>query len=318
MMCVTNVAMPNQVPVVDQKRKLSDSIGYYCHSIVPPNFISAKMIKTDQPPSIHNDGNASFETLPQELFCSIVGYLGPTTATLCSLARVSKSHRNMMNTIGDVMLPAAKSRFRIPLPPKSIYESSICLFVRHARIAKDVYDNLLVLEETLQKDFPTLETVKDTAHCNDNVYTTVTSSEVDHALDIALCMLGAGQHSNLFSESSLGSSYLAARIANSAATTALEWRVSKLCAALGAKAYKYAKAMMCDPAEEQFNSAYFQVTDEYNQEEDEISMESHHSEDEDMNRLDKACMVMQLTVAKDLETARQVRLATGIAIAAVS
>jgi hypothetical protein len=283
----------------DRKRKLSTE--FYHHGIAAPRFISAKMLKTLHPsPSLsHADERAaSFDTLPQELFCSIVAYLGPTSTTLVSLAQVTRGHRNMMKTIGDVMLPLAKTRFRIPLPMKSEFESSISLFVRHARIAKDVSDHLLVLEETLKKDFPTLETIKDTSGAGN----TVTSFEVDHALDVALCLLGAGQQCDFLSHSDLE-----ARIANCAATTALEWRVSKLCAALGAKAYKYAKVIMCDPSQEQLNSAYLQVTDEYNEEEDDFSVESNHSEDEDVNRLDKACMVMQLTVAKDLDTARQIR-----------
>lgn len=309
-MCSTSFATSCGL-VRERKRKLSDlsdSDVYHRQGIVPPRFISAKMLEAAPQSYISRyDNPPSFGSLPQELFFSIVGYLGPTSPTLCILAQVTKSHRNMMKTVGDVMLPVAKARFRIPLPPKSACESSTSLFVRHARVAKDVHDNLLVLEETIRKEFPTLETIKDAAQCNADKI--VTSCEVDHALDIALCLLGAGHHSNLFSESSFESSYLVARISNNAATTALEWKVSKLCAALGAKSYKYAKVMMCESAEEQIYSACFQVTDEYNEEEDDLSIDSHHSLDEDMNRLDKACMIMQLTIAKDLETARQVKLA---------
>jgi hypothetical protein len=316
-MCITNVVVSAEVSSRDRKRKLSnDSLECYRPGLVPPKFISAKMMKAARRSSVIGDEQAaSFETLPQELFCTIVAYLGPTSMTLCRLAQVTKGHRDMMKTIGDVMLPVAKSRFRIPLPPMSNSESSISLFVRHARIAKNVHDNLLVLEETLKKDFPTLEDVKEAAVVSQEV-NTVTTSEVDRALDVALCLLGAGHYSNLFSESSLESSYLVAKIANGAATTALEWKVSSLCAALGAKAYKYAKTMMCDPREVPF-SAYYQVSDEYN-EEDDYSVESQHSIDEDVNRLDKACMVMQLTVSRDIEIARQIRLATGMSFSAVA
>lgn len=315
-MCITNVGVSAEVVDRDRKRKLSNrSVGCHRHDLVPPRFISAKMMKTARLSFVCADERAaSFEALPQELFCTIVAYLGPTSTTLCRLAQVTKGHRDMMKTIGDVMLPVAESRFRIPLSPMSISESSISLFVRHARIAKYVHDNLLVLEEALQKHFPTLENIKSAAVCQEG--NTVTASEVDHALDIALCLLGAGHYSSLFSESSLDCSYLVARISNGAATTALEWKVSSLCAALGAKAYKYAKSILCEPAEVQY-SAYFQVYDEYH-EEDDCSVESNHSMDEDMNRLDKACMVMQLTVARDIEIARQVKLASGISSSAVA
>ena len=299
-------------------------------AIVPPRFISAKTLKSEQSLHVRVDRSGlepstfycpmlndqattpSFVSLPQEIFCSVVGYLGPTSTTLCSLAQVTPSHRTLMNTIGDVMLPVAKSRFRIPLPRKDESESTISQFVRHARIAKEVHDNLLVLQRTLQKDFPALETMKDnTLGTSPGI---VTSDEVDQSLDVALCLLGAGQsHSYLLSGSFLEKPDLAARITNSAATTALEWMVSKLCAELGAKAYKYAKVMMCDSAEEQIISP-IQVTDEYNEVDDDFSESTSQTDHDDVNRLDKACLVMQLTIAKDFETSRQVRLATCTAV----
>ena len=293
-------------------------------TVLPPKFISAQTLKSEQ--SLHVDRNVpthstfhcpvhndrattpSFMSLPHEIFCSIVGYLGPTSATLCSLAQLTPSHRILMNTIGDVMLPVAKSRFRIPLPRKGESESTISQFVRHACVSKEVHDNLLVLRRTLQKDFLDLESMKDnTLSASPGV---VTSDELDQSLDVALCLLGAGQsHSYLLSGSFLEKPDLAVRIANSAATTALERMVSRLCAELGAKAYKYAKLMlmMCDPSEEQIISP-IQVTDEY-EVEDDFSEGTSQTKDDDVNRLDKACLVMQLTIAKDFKTSRQVRLA---------
>ena len=300
-----------------RKRKLSyDSNEGRRHRIINPRFISANNITSIDsrlPSELENERavSFSFESLPQELFCSVVGYLGPTSSTLCSLAQVTRCHRSMLKTIGDVMLPVAHARFRVPLPPKSECESSISLFVRHARISKDVHDHLAILEDCLKKDFPTPETFKDVTCAK--VKNFVTADEVDHALDIALCLLGAGERSHHPSGFNLNNSHLAARIANSVGTTALEWRVSKLCAALGANAYKYAKTMMCETEADQINS-HMHVTDEYSKEEDDFSISSSHSEDEDIYRLDRACMVMQLTIANDLEIARQVRLASGVTI----
>jgi hypothetical protein len=241
----------------------------------------------------------------------------------------------MMKTIGDVMLPTAKSRFRTPLRPMSETESSISLFVRHARAAKDVHDHLLVLEDTLEKDFPTVESIRDNSFFKSE--NTVLSSEVDYALDIALCLLGEGQRHHHFTIKPEFEAFEgAARLSANAATTALEWRVSKVCAALGAKAYKYAKAMMCDPAEFQFHSPYqvtdqyhelsnnyhlqyhstddfnspIQVTDEFHEGEDDFSVDSFHEENEDADRLEKACLVMQLTVTRDMEAAQGIRMAT--------
>lgn len=292
----------------DRKRKLSFQSNECCHhrTLHPGCINTNNVLISSRPPAIqHEDMHvASFESLPQELFCSVVGYLGPTSTTLCMLAQLTRAHGSLLKTIGDIMLPVARARFRIPLPPKSECESSISLFVRHARIAKDVHDQLSILEDCLNKEFPTSQMVKDITFPRAENF--VTADELDHALDVALCLLGAGQCSHLYSGSNC-------RIANYVATTVLEWRVSKLCAALGANAYKYVNEMMRERDVTQPNS-YVQVTDEYNQDEDECSVSSFHSEDENIYRLDKACMVMQLTMARDFEIVRQVRLAGGMTI----
>jgi hypothetical protein len=211
-----------------------------------------------------------------------------------------------MKTIGDVMLPEAKTRFRVPLAPKADCESSISLFVRHARAAKEVHDNLLVLEKTLAKDFPTFDLTKDDALLKSE--NTVTRCEVDFALDVALCLLDTSQrYSHLIYNLQIFNS--ASKISANASTTALEWKVSKLCALIGAKAYKYAKAMLCDSVEDLLNTPY-QVTDEYHDGVDDSSLCSVHSDDEYV-LVEKACAVMQLTVSRDIEIARQVQQASG-------
>ena len=99
---------------------------------------------------------ASFVSLPREIFCNIVSYLGPTSSSLCTLSQVTREHNAILTSIGDAMLQRARMRFRTPIPPKSYCESSVSLFVRHARASKAVHDSLEVLNGVLQKDgFPT-------------------------------------------------------------------------------------------------------------------------------------------------------------------
>ena len=115
---------------------------------------------------------ASLASLPVELFCSVVAYLGPTSSSLCALCRVSRHHNAVMTSIGDVMLRRARLRFRVPLPPRTsggaigggddgrgvatttIVESSVSLFVRHARVSKAVHDRLEGLVGTMRRGGP--------------------------------------------------------------------------------------------------------------------------------------------------------------------
>jgi len=238
-----------------------------------------------------------------------------------------------MTSIGNVMLERAKMRFRTHMPPKSLCESSISLFVRHARVSKAVHDQLEVLNAVLKKDFPILKTspslediVKlplefaSNSNCNildlsNNDMFGVEPSEVNNALNIALCLLDCPKQ-HYFQDNI----HKAQEIANCAATTALEWRVSSLCSKLGAKAYKYAKSRMCRRYEQEDDlfSAYA-VTDDMMpshdedndsdsdyDEYDDISMDPSEMEtDEDMRMLDKASMVMQHALLREETRARR-------------
>lgn len=243
----------------------------------------------------------------------MVGYLGPTSSTLCALGQVNRNHRDMLRSIGDVMLQRARMRFRVPLPPRSVHESSISLFVRHARASKAVHDKLEVLDRVLNKDFPVVDAptfamfpsglFKGRAARSDCV--SVEPAEVDHALNIALCLLGCWKE-HYFEDPNE-----AREIAVSAASTALDWRVSNLCSELGARAYKYAKSRMC-PRYEQEDSLLFASTydDELRHEEysdydsdGDMSVDScDFGDDEDMKLLDKASLVMQLVLGQQRAT----------------
>jgi hypothetical protein len=326
---------------IERKRKLSYAPSDHC--IVPPRFISAKKLRVLCPSllrssfsSPHSSQPASFTALPQELFCKIVAYIGPTSSSLCALSQVTREHNAFVKTIGDAMMQRASLRFRIPLPPKSECESSISLFVRHARASKCVHDSLEVLDGVLRKEFPVVGVTSTSFHRgvskqhhaspepNSEITTTTTSldqcnritikpSEVDHALNIALCLLSAGKkHYHIDLEQAMN-------IAESASTTALAWRVSSLCRILGAKAYQYAKARICSAVEleEQHDYSIYQVTDVYRVEyeegdefeDDDLSVDSSDFDvvaDEDMMLLDKASLVMKLTVLRDASAHRQV------------
>eukprot|EP00578_Thalassiosira_sp_NH16_P024255 CAMPEP_0181101220 /NCGR_PEP_ID=MMETSP1071-20121207/13632_1 /TAXON_ID=35127 /ORGANISM="Thalassiosira sp., Strain NH16" /LENGTH=295 /DNA_ID=CAMNT_0023184045 /DNA_START=293 /DNA_END=1180 /DNA_ORIENTATION=- len=273
-------------------------------------------------PAVEQPAKASFAALPRELFCNIVAYLGPTSSSLCSLSQVTRDHNAILTSIGDVMLHRARLRFRTPLQPKSIHESSVSLFVRHARVSKAVHDKLEVLNEVLKKEFPIINnssladstkfpvefTFGQVTEFTLNSRLTVELSEVQNALNIALCLLGCPKQ-HYFEDTDE-----AQEIANDAATTALEWRVSSLCSKIGARAYKYAKSRMCRryEREDELFSAYA-VTDEvpledYSdyEDDDDISMDPSEMEaDEDMIILDKASLVLQHVVLREQRKARR-------------
>ena len=310
----------------------SSMISYKMHA---PSSSSSRYSKMRRVTSSQQDNEPQpcFVSLPRELLYDVVAFIGPTSSSLCALSQVSKYHKSIMSCVGDVMLTRARLRFRIPIPPKSICESSISLFVRHARASKVVHDSLQVLENVLKKDFPFICTssIEDdgtsatklplcsavdhpvpennisdddssSLHRIDGLLNVVAvePSEVNSALSIALCLLGC--HSSI--EDPNGR-----RIYESAATTALEWRVDLLCSVLSAKAYKFAKSRMCRRYEQEDNDmSYVQVTDEMvrhdedGEDYDSLDEEDSHSftdpSDLDMQILDKSSLVMQHIVLR--------------------
>ena len=332
-----------------RKRKAVVSAGeaaaiHYDNQIVPPRFISSKMMRRSNmmvhvsdrsmprvtavtTSSIDQQSRPCFTSLPRDLFYNVVAYLGPTSSSLCALSQVTHEHRSMMMSIGDVMLTRTKLRFRTPLPPKSTFESSISLFVRHARASKAVDDSLKVLDDVLKKDLPYINTsvfnFKEQSKRMPSLQSSsslsgaiVDPSEVNRALDIALCLLGYPTTTGLANANE------ARRITNNAATTALEWRVTSLCSKLGARAYKYAKSRMCRryEREDELFSSYAAVTDEmlsledddddstYDDDDDEDMSSIDPSEleaDMDMNILDKASLCMQYVVLREQQKTRQ-------------
>ena len=354
-------------------------------------------------------GAACFANIPLELFCNVVSYLGPTSSSLCALCVVSMAHNAIMTTIGDAMLRRARSSFRVPLAPRRggigidvvgggaaavvvdggegvavasssssrrVEESSVSLFVRHARSCKAVHDRLEVLDGILRKAFPSalaydpadgdgddmdgndrrrgatsteaspiavdrkMSSSSDgdplfriVGSCTDRRTDVVTPSEVGRALNIALCLLGRPDP-DYFDDPNEANV-----ISYHASTTALEWRVNKLCGAIGVKSYKYAKSRMCrryDREDETFFNAYHAVTDRmlsyqddraraapaavdplgddddesdyYDDDDDNETIDPGDVEaEEDMMLLDKASLVMQHVYLREQDAARRRR-----------
>jgi len=312
----------------------SSMISYKIHAPSSSSSRYSKMRRVT-PQQDNDEPQPCFASLPRELLYDVVAFIGPTSSSLCALSQVSQYHKSIMSCVGDVMLARARLRFRIPIPPMSICESSISLFVRHARASKVVHDSLQVLENVLMKDFPyictssiedesasatklSLCSAVDHPVSENNVsdddssslhsridgllnVVAVEPSEVNNALSIALCLLGCPSSI----EDPKGR-----RIYESAATTALEWRVDLLCSVLSAKAYKFAKSRMCRRYEQEDNDmSYVQVTDEMvrfdeDGEEDSDSLNDDHEDisldpsDMDMQILDKSSLVMQHIVLR--------------------
>lgn len=312
-----------------RKRKAPSSLL----SIEPLRFIRLSSARTgplNPPPyehvsPFHNrlaSRDASFSSLPYELFCSVVSYIGPTSSSLCALHQIDRDHHTKLTTIGNIMLQKAQLRFCTPLQPNSIQESSISLFVRHARASKIVHDACEILDGVLKKNFPVINTDNIEENMMQPPYLdavdiaedSVKPTEVNHALNTALCLLGAGKR-HYFEDPQRADD-----ISESAATTALEWRVYSLCCRIGAKAYKFAKSRMCRryDHEDHLFSAHYAVTDEmpmdennsdeeYDEDED-ISIDPSEVEiDQDVSLLEKASMVLQLVVLQDVQTGGKYR-----------
>ena len=226
------------------------------------------------------------------------------------------------------MLHRALLQCRTPILANSPCESSISLFVRHARVSRAIQDKLEVLEDVSQMDFPS-STDSASSEDNQKFPTEVPSSlsfeaaliegrnrkialpwDILNALNIALCLLGCTVHhyfTNVNDPKEVSSKH--------AAKTAMERRVTNLCSKIGAKAYNYAKFRMVrrQEREDQVFWAYNAATYDDHSEEgesdddedyDNISMESSEHDD-DMIILEKSCLVMHYIVLRQQQNATQ-------------
>lgn len=142
------------------------------------------------------------ELLPPELFCSILSFIGPTSASLLSLTQLNHNFHGTMKAVGKAMLSRVKSHFRVPLKRESPFESSTSHFVRHARRCSIVLDQLTQLRSLLTKQHSAMMT-----------------SEVQYSMDVALELLEAGPSFSI----------------------ELERQILATCGKCGGKAFKYSK-----------------------------------------------------------------------------
>lgn len=252
----------------------------------------------------------SLDSIPEELFQVVLSYLGPTSSSLSVLAQVTTYHNKMMKVIGDSMLSRAKKDFRMPLPPKSSSESSVSLFVRHARSCRDVFENLVKLQHTLDKDFDAMgddeERSRSTRSLNENSTTAITMQEMSRAIELALDLL------------------LSVAIGGRC-STALEWRVLALCGKCGGKVFKYCKTKLRRDRQELVNA--FDPSGVVARENSNHVLEVHHVEedvgpakeensDTRIKRLEtwmgKSRLIMQLVLLRDLELSRELAMESSL------
>jgi len=141
-----------------------------------------KQVKRLQPEKRHSSPPRKLNDLKPEFLCSILGFLGPTSQSLISLAMVNKKFSDSMRAIGKTMLPRAKSHFRIPLKPKSAIESPTSLFVRHTRICSKILFDLTELRFVFNIDPSEIPKLK----IQEALTTVFELLEISPALSIAL------------------------------------------------------------------------------------------------------------------------------------
>lgn len=253
----------------------------------------------------------SFDSIPEELFQVVLSYLGPTSSSLSALAQVTTYHNKLMKVIGDSMLSRAKKDFRLPLPPKSSSESSVSLFVRHARSCRNVFENLVKLQHTLDKDFDAIgdgeERSRSIRPFNENSITSITTKEMNRAIELALDLL-------------LGIAI------GGGCSTALEWRVLALCGKCGGKAFKYCKTQLRRNQQQELVNAD-DPSDVAAQENSSHVLEAHQVEEDTGNTkeensdtcrkrlenwLDKSRLIMQLVLLHDLQLSKELAMESSL------
>ncbi len=295
-----------------------------------PRLVSPTWIRVEE-----QQEQACFDSLPLEVFYNIVAYLGPTSSSLCHLSQLTHEYNSIMTSLGDVMLHRALLQCRTPILANSPSESSISLFVRHARVSRAIQDKLEVLENVSQMDFPSNTDSASSEDCHESP-TEVPRSlsfeaaltecrnrkialpwDILNALNIALCLLGCTVHhyfTNANDPKEVSTKH--------AVKIAMERRVTNLCSKIGAKAYNYAKSRMVrrQEREDQVFSAYntaatseehseegeSDVDDDDDEDYDNIFMESSEQEgNDDVLILEKSCLVMHYVVLRQQQNATQ-------------
>jgi len=280
----------------------------------------------DNANAINNASSHGLAGLPQELVFKIISYIGPRSSSLLNMSQLDTHFHRLMTRVGDAMLIRAQSNFRILLPKLHPVESSLSLFMRHARCCKEIESKCNQLKHILAKDCIVgsilgpvvvrslrvtspqgiLQNNSDNNNNSDNhnkpvcVMNAVTLEEIDTALTIALEIIGQDVLSYFLAtrhvmikdvDENLIASERRNIIQHCSAT--LENRVLSLAGQCGGKVYKYIKMR-------QIIRTGCSNIDDTN---DLGGKESAESKDEE--RMDRARLLMQLVICRDLELAKQ-------------
>ena len=159
---------------------------------------------------------SKLESLPAELFCRVLSFVGPTSPSLIALSELNKTMNRTMNAIGSAMLPRARSNFRIPLEPQSPMESCTSLFVRHARTCSQVLTTLMQLREQLSPS-----------------HAAIYVANMDKAIDTALHLLDVGP----------------------TLSVSLERQILSTCGKCGGMAFKLSKCMVQQSLSHEYSHA---------------------------------------------------------------
>ena len=255
-----------------------------------------------------------FVDLPQDIVLVILSYIGPISPTLLSVSQLTRQHSLLMSQLGHSMLLRARSTFRFLLPKTHPQESHMSLSIRHARCYRDIRDKCKTLKTILDKDFivgcivdsiPSLETTLDAGNNisaktrrssrNINLRGSVTSQEVDIAIHTALELLGAEPDAlpctkdlSLECVKRNPDSFMKRNITKNCSST-LESKILALCGRCGGKVFKYVKMRLWLRSE----GVRFHV-----------DSEGKDTQCFDEERMDKARLIMQLVICRDLELSR--------------
>ena len=95
----------------------------------------------------------SLESIPTEVFCYILSFLGPRSMELVTLSEVNVRFNKVMGDIGDAMVTRAEAVFRGNVQSRDICMSSISKFVKLSRECYDVQQQISSLSKIVKKNF---------------------------------------------------------------------------------------------------------------------------------------------------------------------
>ena len=253
---------------------------------------------------IHTGKASHLRNLPEELILQIISFVGPRSSTLVALSQVDKDFHSLMTRVGDAMLVRARSNFRILLPKLHLKESGLSLFIRHARACKNIQRMCDELKQILDKDFVvccslgpivvrSLQSDAAMAGGSDNLIKkpAVSLKEVDTALELALELLGQdalsyflASHNVTIPDVDKDLIYADRRSIIQHCSERIENQVLSLAGQCGGKVYKFIKMRQV------IRNGL---------------VEDKRAERRDLDYLNRARLIMQLVLCRDLELTEQ-------------